>query len=217
MIIRVAAIAHSKLRDEFGIVGIEVNTVKRKIKVKLARQWSRKELNKIPGYIKKMHDKAQWEVTYIDQLSGEHFIDEMKKYLNLRVITTKKNMNDPKELKRVKVMDKIELVQSMLFIGQNNQIEFPPKPTKDMQELEAQMGLFSEMTTEAGGIDYFSPGDQYDNLVKALMIACFAIRKKIDGSNREVKCATITPRTTTSIGDDFEHEFMNTFPDSDIY
>ena len=77
-------------------------------------------------------------------------------------------------------MDKIEMVQWMVKVKLNHQIEFPPNPTVQMQELESQMSIFTEHKTESGNIDYFAPGDEYDNLVKSLMIACFSVRNVID-------------------------------------
>ena len=198
MIAKLAAISHSKHRNEFGIVGIEVNTKEKKIRVKLARQWPREQLNEIPLHIADLHEKKQWQDTYIDQLTGEHLIREIKRKhnLNIRVITTQKNLKDPHDIDRVRVMDKVEMVQWMIVMGQNHQIEFPPNPSKSMKELEIQMNVFAEKTTEAGGTDYFAPGDEYDNLVKALMIACFAARKqiRIDGDFQRVTKSKKTPR-----------------------
>ena len=212
MIVKHAAMSHSKLRDEFGIVGIEADSEKRLIKVKMARQWSRDELNLIPGHVTKLHDKVNWDVTYVDQLTGEHFIMDMKKLMNVKVITTQKNMNDPDDIEKIKKMDKIEMVQWMMVVGQNKQIEFPEDPSRFMRDLEGQMDLFAEVTTEAGGIDYFSPGDEYDNLVKALMIACFSVRKIIEGYDGKRYCGPMGGETEEIR--DPEQEFFEAFPDS---
>ena len=182
MIIKRAAISHSKYRNEFGIVGIEANSDIKKIRVKLARQWPRTQISTIPDRIASLYTKVQWGETYVDQLTGEHFIQDLKRQhkMLIRVINTNKNLKEPDEIERVKTMDKIEMVQWMVTVKQNHQIEFPEKPTSFMKELEAQMALFTEHKTESGNIDYFAPGDEFDNLTKALMIACFSVRKLID-------------------------------------
>ena len=36
--------------------------------------------------------------------------------------------------------------------------------------------MFVEHKTEAGGVDYYAPGDEKDNLTKAFMISIFAQR-----------------------------------------
>ena len=55
-----------------------------------------------------------------------------------------------------------------------------------MQELEHQVALFSEHTTEAGMVNYYAPGDELDNLTKALIIACFAARPFLHDSVKVV-------------------------------
>ncbi len=183
MIIKRAAISHSKHRNEFGLVGIEINTEIKKIRVKLARQWPRSEINEIPEQIGQLYSKIDWGVTYIDQLTGQHFIQSLRHDYKMPVvvINTQKNIKEPNEIEKIKTMDKVEMVQLMISIQQNHQIEFPPEPTDSMKELEAQITLFTEFKTEAGNVDYYSPGDEFDDLTKALLIACFSIRKHLGG------------------------------------
>lgn len=181
MIVKRAAISHSKHRNMFGLVGIEADSEKKEIHVKLARQWSRDKLNTIPLEIKKIHNKIMWDTTYTDQLVGEHFIQALRRDHNLRiqVINTQKNLKDPDDIEKVKTMDKVEMVQWMLTIFQDHQIKFPEKRSRHMEELTSQIAIFTEHKTEAGNIDYFAPGEEYDNLVKALMITCFSVRNMI--------------------------------------
>ncbi len=179
--IRLAAIAHSKHRNAFGLVGIEVNPQERKVYVKLVKQWDRNQLNEVPSIIGKLYSKIKWGVTYIDQQTGQHFITDLKRNgLAMKIITTQKNVKDADEIEKIQTMDKIEMVQFMLTLRQKHQVEFPPQPSLSMKQLEKQMVLFSEKTTEAGNIDYFAPGNELDNLPKALLIACFAARKYLD-------------------------------------
>lgn len=185
MIVKRAAISHSKYRNEFGVVGIEANSDAKKIRVKLARQWPRTQINTIPEKIALLHSKVQWGQTYVDQLTGEHFIQDLRRQhkMQINVINTNKNLKEPDDIERVKIMDKIEMVQWMVTVKQKRQIEFPERPTSYMKELESQMALFTEHKTESGNVDYFAPGDEFDNLTKALMIACFSVRKLIDAGS----------------------------------
>jgi len=178
-IIRLAAIAHSKHRNAIGLVGVEVDSELKKVYVKLARQWSRDKINEIPYEISKLFEKIRWGNTFIDQLTGQHFIQDLKRihHMPIQIINTQKNLKDPDEIERVKTMDKIEMTQFMLTLRQNHQVEFPEKPSKTMKELEEQMALYSEHKTEAGNVDYYAPGDELDNLTKALLIDCFVARK----------------------------------------
>lgn len=182
MIVKRAAISHSKHRNMFGLIGIEADSEKKEIDVRLARQWPRDTLNTIPAEIKKIHNKIVWDTTYTDQLVGEHLIQSLKRdyNLNVQVINTQKNLKDPDDIEKVKTMDKVEMVQWMLTIFQNNQINFPGNKSRHMNDLISQITLFTEHKTESGNIDYFAPGDEYDNLTKALMIACFSVRNLIN-------------------------------------
>jgi len=179
MNIKLAATAHSKHRNAIGLVGVEIDPKLKKVYVKLARQWSRSMISEIPNEISKLYIKVKWGDTYIDQQTGQHFISDLKRihHIPLKIISTQKNLKDPDEIERIKIMDKIEMTQFMLSLRQNHQVEFPANPSDTMQELESQMPLYSEHKTEAGNVDYYAPGDEKDNLTKALLICCFAARK----------------------------------------
>ena len=64
----------------------------------------------------------------------------------------------------------------MVALRQNHQIEFPERPPPTVLDLEKQISMFVEHKTEAGGVDYYAPGDEKDNLTKAFMISIFAQR-----------------------------------------
>ncbi len=181
---RVVGIAHSKHRNAIGLVGIEVIPEERLARVKLARQWPRSELNQVPEQIADLYFKYKWHRTHVDQLVGQYMIKYLKQRgMPLRVISTKKDMKNPADIEKIKVMDRVEMTHFMIMLKQNRQIEFPPSPPETVRELESQMALFTEHKTEAGTVDYYSPGDEKDNLTKALMIACFSARKMLKGAS----------------------------------
>ena len=62
-----------------GLVGIEVDIEQKKVYVKIARQWPRSMINQIPEEISKIYQKVQWGITYIDQQTGQHFIQDLRK------------------------------------------------------------------------------------------------------------------------------------------
>jgi len=169
------ALMYSKHRNAFGLVGIQA--IGKKVHVNLARHWTRDQLTEIPGTIATLHNKIQWGNTITDQLVGEHLIQELKNHgLDISVITTQKDIKDPKPIRRIKKMDLIEMVQFMLVLFQEHRILFSTRPSPAMQELESQVALYSEHKTESGGINYYGPGDEMDDLVKALIVNCFSVR-----------------------------------------
>ena len=181
---KIVGIIHSKHRNAIGLVGIEVNITEKLIYVKLAKQWNRTQLNQIPNEIGKLYKKLGWNYTYIDLQTGQHFIQDIQNQrIKVNVITTQKNVKDTYEIDQARIMDKIEMVQFMVSLKQNHQVKYISKPNDDMKEMEKQISLFTEKKTEAGGIDYFAPGNELDSLTKALLIACFAARKYLGGNN----------------------------------
>lgn len=184
MTTKLAAIAHSKKRNAFGLVGIEIDVKLKKIYVKLAKQWDRDQIDQMPYEIAEMFKRFNWGDTYIDQQTGQGLITELKRdyRMILRVITTQKNVRNPDDIEKSMIMDKVEMTQFMVSLKLKHMVEFPPKPSPTMMDLEGQIALYTEHATESGSIDYFAPGEEKDNLTKALLIACFAARKHIDGT-----------------------------------
>lgn len=178
--IRVAAITHSKLRNEMGLVGIEAIPAERRVYPRLVRQWPLDDVNRIPDDVYRLYNAFHWNPTYLDQLSGEYLIAGLRRLeIPTQVITTQKNLKDPKMLRKVKVMDLIEMTELLRKLKMNGQIRFPTKPSANMQILEHEIPFFSKHTTEAGSVDYYAPGEEPDDLVRALMICCFAVRQYI--------------------------------------
>ena len=175
---KTVGIAYSKHRNALGLVGNETIPAERKALVKFAREWQRENISKAPATIAKLYDKIKWDKTVIDQQVGEFFIQDLKNHgIPLQVITTQKDLKDPENIERIKVMDKVEMTHFiMVALRQRFQIEFPANPPKTIQKLEHQISMYTEHKTEAGGIDYYAPGDQKDNLTKAFMISIFAER-----------------------------------------
>ena len=175
---KTVGIAYSKHRNAIGMVGNEVNIKEKKVRIKLAREWSRKDIGKAPQQISELYDRLSWDVTIIDQQVGEFFIQDLRNHdIPIQVITTQKDLKDPKLIEKIKVMDKIEMTHFvMVALRQNHQIEFPAQPPPTVLDLEKQISMFVEHKTEAGGVDYYAPGDEKDNLTKAFMISIFAQR-----------------------------------------
>ncbi len=70
----IVALSYTKNRTMFGMVGIEVDMAKRIAYVRLAKQWSRNQMNDIPAAVKSLHDKVKWDMTFADQLVGQHLL-----------------------------------------------------------------------------------------------------------------------------------------------
>jgi len=174
----IVAFSHSKHRNAFGMIGIELDEKNKTAYVRLAKQWSRDDLNQIPIDVKELHTKIKWTDTFADQLIGQSLIRNIEYQVGfiMHTITTQKNLKDPEDIEKIKVMDQTEMTQLLLSLKQDHKIQFPSNPTDTMQKLISQVEMFTEHTTESGTISYYAPGDELDNLTRALMICCFAGR-----------------------------------------
>lgn len=198
---KITAISHSKHRNIIGFIGIEVDT-NLVVNVRLAKQWKRSQINDIPQEIEDAYAQIQWDKLYMDQSVGEHLIKDIQKHeISVDVITTKKNLNEPDDIERLLVMDKIEMTQLMLSLKLNHRIQFPVNPRKTMKEAINQVELFTEHKTEAGGIDYYSPGKEFDSLTKSLMICCFAVRNILAGDDGIPVMGPVKKKPLRNIGD----------------
>lgn len=164
------------------MVGIEINLETHIVYVRLAKQWKREDMDKIPGDVKELYNKIKWNTTYADQLVGQHLLKgiEFESDIAIFAINIQKNIKEPEEEEGIKRMDLIETTQFLLSLKQIHKIQFPRKPTKDMLRLIQQTEMFSEIITEQGAVNYYAPGDELDGLIKSLMICCFGGRPFIE-------------------------------------
>jgi len=197
----IVAISYTKLRTAFGLVGIEVDDQKQLAYVRLAKIWKRTDMNSIAPQLKEINSKVKWQMTFADQLVGQHLIRKIEHSLGFEVqtITTMKNLKDPEDIELIKVMDMTEMTQLTLSLKQGHQIQFPPKnPSKDMQDVMKQIEMFTEHTTESGTVAYYAPGEEMDCLTKALMITLFAARTSLQQGNNIPIIRRGTPATVTA-------------------
>ena len=211
---KVVAITHTKLRNVFGLVGIELDPEKRLVYVRFAKQWSRQSINTMTTDISNIYKKIRWDSTLITQETGHHLIQALKQKhgMPIKVITTQKKIKETRDIERIRVMDIIEMTQLLLQLKLNHQIRFTENPAGDLYELENQIAIFSEHTTEAGSVDYYAPGEALDSLTKSLMIACFSVRHEITGGTGDIVCGGLQGsgwKNHSTTGEDMEIEIDN--------
>ena len=64
---RTTALSYSKHRNEFGMVGIDVDNEKKLSYTKMALRWPREKMNIIPKKIASLYGKLHWNGMYVDQ------------------------------------------------------------------------------------------------------------------------------------------------------
>lgn len=214
----IVALSYTKQRTMFGMVGIEIDPTKRIAYVRLAKQWRRDDMNRIPNDIKQIYSKVKWHSTFADQLVGQHLLRSVESALQTEVytITTQKNLKDPEDIEKIKVMDMTEMTQLTLSLKQEHKIQFPPKnPSDDMIQLIKQMEMFTEHVTEQGTISYFAPGDEIDCLPRALMICCFVGRMSLQHGEMPMIIKRGGTNLTPNTHDDLDQWLNDAFGGSD--
>ncbi len=184
----IVAFAPTKRRSHFGMVGIEIDPDIPIAYIRLAKLWKREDMNQIAPQTKAMYSKIKWSATYALQTVGEHLLKsiEMETGINVFPITTQKNLKEPSDIEKIAIMDEIEMTQLLLSLKQDHKIQYPPKPTGDMEKLIAETEMFTENISEQGAVSYYAPGAETDGLIKALMICCFAGRNSLQELSDEI-------------------------------
>lgn len=180
-VMRRAALSYSKQRNAHGLVGLEVRHAadgKTPIAVPVvARSWRRADLPEIAPDIAKGWNNLKWDFTVADVLNGEHLLRQIRGLgVPVSLITTEKDLKDHRPVENLDKMDKVEQVQFALWLRGAGRLRWPANPSDRMKALENQVAMFTEHRTEAGGIDYYAPGEERDELVKALLAALFSAR-----------------------------------------
>ena len=197
----IVALSYTKQRTMFGMVGIEIDPAKKLAYVRLAKQWKRDDMNRIPEDIKQIYSKVKWQQTFADQLVGQHLLRSVENAMQTQVytITTQKNLKDPEDIEKTKVMDMTEMTQLTLSLKQEHKIQFPPNNhSNDMMQLIKQMEMFTEHVTEQGTISYYAPGEELDCLPRALMICCFVGRQSLQHGEMPMIIARGIPQPETA-------------------
>ena len=189
-LVRICGCDPGKQRDSFALCSLVVDPSENTIFVEYAMRWLRVDYLKVEEQIANLHKQAKWLNIYVEQNNtGEHVIEVLKKQYGMPVkaITTYGKMSDTKKHHQVKSMSKPEMVFWYLKAKQKHLVKFPRNSKNHhMKELERQISIFSEHKTDAGNAVYQAPGEEHDDLVMALLIACFAARKwiRIEGSTQ---------------------------------
>ena len=179
---RFAGLSYSKHRDAHGLAGVDVlGPIPAVARVSLARSWPRARLSALPSEIGSLWRRFRWQTTAADQLAGHHLLQELSgEGVPVAVFTTQKDLKDPKGIERLEIQDKVEQVQFAIWLRQVDGLRWPHRPTERMAVLEEQLAQFSEHKTEAGSVDYYAPGEERDELVKALLAALFSARALLE-------------------------------------
>lgn len=175
--VRIAGLDSGKMRDSSYLVGLSVD--KRIANILGAKRWTGDDYLKIEGDVADIHAKKPFDFIMVETNNvGVHVYEVLKHKYHLPVypVTTSKDLKDPKKQAGYKVMDKNAMVKVMLQWFSEDALLFPKTLTPELQELKRQLSIFAEHRTESGSFSYYAEGNEHDDGVMGLMLACFKAR-----------------------------------------
>ena len=201
---RIAGLDSGKKKDSFAFVGIEIKN--NNIYVIGVKTWLGRNYLEVENLISEIHDTTPFNYYVVEiNNTGEHVFEELKyrhKIPNVIPTFTTRETKDQSKINTGRVMPKNQMVVWMSRMFQANRIKFPKKSNKNIDELKRQISIFSEIITEAGNASYRAEGNEHDDTVMALMLACFIGRNFIKGGDGLFQDMQIVTKKFTEVNDD---------------
>ena len=178
---RIAGLDPGKKRDSFSFVGMEIKNDD--VCVLGVKNWLHRNYIDVEQDIVKIDEKNPFD-HYVLEINntGEHVFESLAyqhRLQNVIPVFTSRELKDQKKIMAGKVMSKNEMVVWMARMFQANRIKFPKNSTEGIDELKRQLTIFTEHISEAGQHSFYAEGNEHDDTVMALMLACFIGRHYI--------------------------------------
>ena len=201
---RIAGIDSGKRKDSFAFVGIEIK--KDNVFVIGVKTWLGRNYLEVENLIANIHATKPFDYYVVEiNNTGEHVFEELKyrhKIPNVIPTFTARETKDQSKINSGRVMPKNQMVLWLARMFQNNRIKFPKHSNKDIDELKRQISIFSEVITEAGQVSYRAEGNEHDDTVMALMLACFIGRNFIKNQEGMTQQLQVVNKKFTHVEDD---------------
>lgn len=174
------------LFDSFGFVLIKYVHEQKLIQVLGAHEWKfadgQIDYPGVESDIVKIHHNQNLDYFVCEKNNtGIHVIQSLKNNYNVKVfpVTTSARVKSDNVIRKGDTMDKSEHVSWINKKRQEGKIVFPKKKTKGILTLESQLNSFVREVTQGGTVRYQAEGQGHDDLVMALMVATYFLRRKI--------------------------------------
>ena len=184
----IAGIDPGKQHDSFALCAIQ--TDRKSIFVVGAAQWLHKDYTDVEQEIFQLHkviSKKPFDHIGVEVNNSGPQVYESLRNMGLPVIpiNTIAKITDPKKILKGNSMIKNDMVHWLKRMIQDDKIFFPDIDSPGTLSLKHQLPQFSRKITKSGNLSYSAQGSEHDDLVMALLVACYIARRKYLGSKGE--------------------------------
>ena len=175
--VKILGLDPGKMRDSFAVVGVE--PIKDEVHIRMAKRWLGRDYTKVVNTIIGIHVRQNFDHIVLEINNTGMVVQELfsaKGVKTIPITTYNTGTMDIKKKVQLKIMDKIEIVRWFIKMKTDHKIKFHGTNDTDIKELMRQVAIFAEHRTEAGNFQYRAPGDEHDDMVMALLIACHVAR-----------------------------------------
>lgn len=155
--------------DPFGVVGLEGTWPKKKIHIKLAKQFKRQKYRMVAAYFKKAIKKIHPDLVFLEKNFDYDRLKPAFAKLPITYVTMSTGLTENTRRKGFTV-DKPWVIKKIDGLHKTHSIIYPEKLTRDMQELINQR---NEMSSVSGS--YKRMRGRHDDLFMAKLIGINAI------------------------------------------
>ena len=173
---KILALDPGKMRDSFAIVGVE--PIKDEIHIRLAKRWLGRNYTEVVNKIIAIHLRQNFDHIILETNNTGVVVKELFDAKGIKTIpvNTSSEIRDIKKKMSIQSMDKNEIVRWFIRMKTDHKIKFHGTDNVDIKELMRQIQIFAEHRTDAGNFRYMAPGDEHDDMVMALLLACHMAR-----------------------------------------
>lgn len=182
--VKILALDPGKIADSFGVVGIEV--IKDEIHIRLAKRWLGRNYTEVVNKIIAIHVRQNFDHIVLEMNNTGQVVKELFDAKGIRTIpvNTVGRITDPKKKLSLTAMEKKEISLWFLRMKTDHKIKFHGTDDPDVKELMRQIQIFAEHRPKGeystGNFKYSAPGEEHDDMVMALLLACHIGRTYLD-------------------------------------
>ena len=164
-----------RTNDPFGEIGLEATYPEKKIYVRFAKQFKNVPYEIVANHFGKMKKLFNPHTIILEKNFDYPNVSRAFAHLPITYVTTSSGLSESTRVKGLSV-DKPYMIGWLKVEKKKHNIQYPPKCSRDMQELINQDNEMSGILFPSGHTTYKRVRNRHDDLSMANLIGCNAIR-----------------------------------------